>query len=124
MRFRTALYAFAAATLAGCNPIGACTLIGCFDGLNVQFDRQPTGAYRVEAIVPGDATPHVVECASGTCGPVMFEGLMPERVTIRVTTAAGTRSQEFTPKYEAQYPNGRRCGAACRNATVTMQLPS
>jgi hypothetical protein len=53
----------------------------------------------------------------------MFEGLMPQRVTIRVTTAAGTRSQEFTPKYEAQYPNGRLCGAACRNATVTMRLP-
>lgn len=110
-------------SLAGCNPIGVCTGIGCFDGLNVRFYRRPTGAYRVEAIVPGDATPRVVEWPSGACGPVMFEGLMPQRVTIRVTTAAGTPSQEFTPKYEAQYPNGRRCGAACHSATVTMQLP-
>jgi hypothetical protein len=123
MRLRTALYAFAAATLAGCNPMGPCTLIGCFDGLNVRFTSQPAGAFRVEAILPGDATPRVFDCPSGLCDPVVFPDLMPERVTIRVTTAAGTRSQEFTPKYEAQYPNGRRCGAACRNATVTIQLP-
>lgn len=99
-------------------------MVGCFNGLNVRFNGQPAGAYRVEAIVPGDATPHVFDCPSGTCGPpVMFEDLTPDRVTIRVTTAAGTRSQEFTPKYEAEYPNGRRCGAACRSATVTIQLP-
>ena len=123
MRLRTALYAIAAATLAGCNPVGVCTLIGCFDGLSVRFDREPGGPFRVEAIVPGDATPRVVECTTGLCAPIWFPDLMAERVTIRVTTAAGTRSQEFTPKYEAEYPNGRRCGAACRNASVTMQLP-
>ncbi|HEY7769399.1 hypothetical protein [Longimicrobium sp.] len=123
MRLRTALYAFAAATLAACNPVGVCTVIGCFDGLIVRFASQPTGAFRVEAIVPGEAAPHVFDCPSGTCVPVMFENVMASRVTIRVTTAAGTRSQEFTPKYEAEYPNGRRCGAACRNATVTMQFP-
>ena len=43
-------------------------------------------------------------------------------MTIRVTTSTGTRSQEFAPAYEDQYPNGRRCGAVCRQATVTFQL--
>lgn len=123
MRIRTALYVFAAAALAGCNPVIACTLIGCYDGLNVVFDREPAGPYTVEAIVPNDPTRYVVECTANTCPPVTFPELMAERVTIRVTTAAGTRTQEFQPNYENQYPNGRRCGAACRNATVTMQLP-
>jgi hypothetical protein len=45
-------------------------------------------------------------------------------VTVRVTTAAGTRVQEFTGvDYEPQYPNGRSCGAACEQAIVTVQLP-
>jgi hypothetical protein len=42
---------------------------------------------------------------------------------VRVTTAAGVRTQEFTGvDYERQYPNARRCGAACEQATITVQL--
>lgn len=123
MRIRTALYLFAAATLAGCNPVITCTLIGCHNGLVVQFDRMPTQPFRVEAIVPNDPAQHVVECDANRCPHVLFPDLLPEQVTIRVTTAAGTRTQEFRPKYENLYPNGRRCGPACRQATVTVQVP-
>ena len=125
MRFTTFLNATAAVLLAGCNTIStACTLIGCDDGLAVQFTTAPSGAYRVEAITAGAATPAVFECGAGeTCPPVFFPDLEAERVTIRVTTSAGTVSREFTPEYEDLYPNGRRCGAACRQATVTIQLP-
>lgn len=124
MRLRHTLRASAALLLAGCNPLGlACTEIGCMDGLTVRFQAPPAGPYRVEAITDGAATPAVFACPSGqTCPVAFFDGLMAERVTIRVVTAAGTRSQEFTPRYESQYPNGRRCGAACRQASVTMQM--
>jgi hypothetical protein len=124
MRTGHMLRASAALLLAGCNPLGlACTEIGCSDGLQVRFQAPPAGAYRVEAVVPGAAAPAVFECASGqACPSAFFDDLVAERVTIRVVTAAGTRSQEFTPRYESQYPNGRRCGAACRQATVTMQV--
>jgi hypothetical protein len=110
--------------LASCSPVvHACTEIGCDDALVVRFDRAPAGAFRVEAITAPGAAPAVFECAAGdTCPAAYFPGVEAERVTIRVTTSAGTRSQEFAPEYQDQYPNGRRCGAVCRQATVTFPL--
>jgi hypothetical protein len=123
MRFTTFLNATAAVLLAGCNPLTqACTLIGCESGLLVQLTTPPSGAYRVEAIVAG-AAPVVLECgATPACPPIVFRELEAERVTIRVTTGDRTVSRDFTPQYENQYPNGRRCGPACRSATVNFQL--
>lgn len=119
MRLRTFLFSATAAGLAGCTPFGACTLIGCEDGLSVEFQRPPAGAFRIEASVPGDPTQYAIDCASAaTCFP-MFPGLVAQRVTIRLVTQEGTRTQEFQPRYEDFYPNGRRCGPACRQATVT-----
>jgi hypothetical protein len=117
------LRGLAVVLLAACNPVvQVCTEIGCDDALVVRLDRAPAGAYRVEAIVPG-AAPAVFECGAGeTCPAAYFPGLVAERVTIRVTTSAGVRTQEFTPAYAAEYPNGRGCPAACRKATVTVQL--
>lgn len=122
MRLRHTLRASTALLLAGCNPVGfACTEIGCMDGLTVRFQTPPPGPYRVEAIAEGAATPAVFECPLGqTCPVAFFDGVMAERVTIRLVTAEGTRTQEFTLRYESQYPNGRRCGAACRQASITM----
>lgn len=88
----------------------------------VRLDRAPAGAYRVEAIAAG-AAPAVFECGAGeTCPAAYFPGLVAETVTIRVMTSAGVRTQAFTPEYQPEYPNGRGCPAACRQATVTVQL--
>ena len=110
----------------GCSGPLVCTEIGCDDGLVVRFDRTPTGAFRVEAQGDGADPPAVFECAdTSRCPPsAFFPGLVAERVTVRVTTPEGTVAQQFTPKYERQYPNGRSCGAACRQAHVTVRLPS
>lgn len=123
MRGRTGVRWTAAVLLAGCTPAGqACTEIGCVGGLVVQFTRPPAAPYRVEAIAPG-AAPAVFECAAGeSCSSALLEGVEAERVTIRVATSAGTRAQEFRPAYQEQYPNGRRCPAACRQATITFRL--
>jgi hypothetical protein len=119
MRLRTFLYSATAATLASCNPIQSCTLIGCYDGLAVEFEQPPVGAYRLEAIVPGDPTQYAIDCASAaSCFPI-FPDLIAEQVTIRLITQQGTRTQEFRPRYENQYPNGRQCGPSCRQAKVT-----
>lgn len=122
MRLTTFLNATAAVLLSNCGPIVGCTLIGCDNGLSVQLSGTPAGAYRVEAIADG-ADPVALECGAGqTCPPVFFPGLQAAHVTIRVTTSAGTRSQAFTPDYRDLYPNGRDCGAVCKQATVTVQL--
>lgn len=124
MRSASMLRGLAVVLLAACNPVvQMCTEMGCDDALVVRFDRAPAGAYRVEAITAPGAAPAVFECGAGeTCPAAYFPGLVAERVTIRVTTSAGVRTQEFTPDYEPEYPNGRSCPAACQQATVTVQL--
>jgi hypothetical protein len=111
--------------LASCNTLTtACTLIGCEDGLMVNLEGTPPGAYRVEAWSEIKVNPRVFECGAGeTCQPVFFPLFTGENVTVRVTTAAGTRTLKFTGvEYESLYPNGRRCGAACQQASVTVEL--
>lgn len=124
MRIRSLLFSATAALLAGCTPFGACTLIGCDDGLSVRFSRPPTGAFRVEATVPNDATVVSIDCADAATCLLMFPGLVADQVTLRLITPQGAVTQQFQPRYEDVYPNGRRCGPACRQATVTFQLPA
>ncbi|MBW3573124.1 MAG: hypothetical protein KY467_18665 [Gemmatimonadetes bacterium] len=124
MRLRSFLLSATAALLAGCTPFGPCTLIGCDDGLAVQFSRPPAGSFRLEATVPNDPSVRAIECdAAATC-LLIFPGLTAPQVTLRLITAEGTLTQQFQPRYQDQYPNGRRCGTACRQATVTFQLPA
>ena len=125
MRIRSLLHATTLVLLASCNPITqTCTLIGCEDGLAVRLSGVPAGAYRVEAWSELRIAPQVFECGAGeTCPPVFFPGFQGNDVTVRVTTAAGVRTQSFADvEYEPLYPNGRRCGGACRQATVTVPL--
>lgn len=124
MRLRTFLYSATAAFMAGCTPFGACTLIGCDNGLAVDFNRAPQGAFRIEVTTPGDATVHAIDCDSAATCVMMFPGLMAEQVTVRAITQQGTFTQTFQPDYEELYPNGRRCGPACRQASVIVQLPA
>ena len=124
MRLRTLLYSATAAFMAGCTPFGACTLIGCDNGLSVRFNRAPEGAFRIEATAPNDPTVHAIDCASADTCMMMFPGLVAEQVTVRVITQQGTVTQQFQPDYDKLYPNGRRCGPACEQATVTVQLPA
>lgn len=123
MRLKSVIPATAAVLLASCSSLTqACTLIACQDGLEVRFAQAPAGAYRVEAIVEG-AAPQAFDCADpALCPGAFFADLRAERVTLRVTTAAGTHTQEFAPRYETLYPNGRDCGGRCRQAAVTVQM--
>ncbi|HYW14344.1 MAG TPA: hypothetical protein VE871_20420 [Longimicrobium sp.] len=125
MHIRSVLHATTLVLLASCNPITqSCTLIGCEDGLAVRLSSVPAGAYRVEAWSELRIAPQVFECAAGqTCAPIFFPAFEGHDVMVRVTTAAGVRTQEFDDvEYERLYPNGRRCGGACAQATVTVQL--
>ena len=124
MRIRSLLFSATVALLAGCTPFGACTLIGCDDGLSVRFSRPPAGAFRIEATVPNDPAVVAIDCVNATSCTLMFPGLVAEQVTLRLITAQGTVTQQFQPRYEDLHPNGRRCGPACRQATVTFQLPA
>lgn len=125
MRIRSVVHATALVLLASCNPItNACTLIGCQNGLAVKLDGTPAGAVRVEAWSELQPAPQVFECGAGqTCPSAFFADFEGSDVVVRVTTAAGVRTQAFNDvEYESVYPNGRRCGEACKQATVTVPL--
>lgn len=111
--------------LAGCESIfapRACTLIGCTDGLGVQLVDLPAGGYVLEVVLPGGAT-HTQECTHETHCPtqVFFEGVTAEEFTLRLTTAAGTRSEQQRAVYSRHRPNGRGCPPVCWQAEVTMR---
>ncbi|HEX2080419.1 MAG TPA: hypothetical protein VHG08_22140 [Longimicrobium sp.] len=122
MRSTAVIHATAALLLASCNPFThACTLMACQDGLAVEFAAAPTSAFRVEAWSEVRTAPQVFECqVAEHCPSVFFENFQGEQVTVRVTTSAGVRTQQFPGvEYERIYPNGRDCGGECRQATVT-----
>jgi hypothetical protein len=82
------------------------------------------GAFRIEATVPNDPAVVAIDCVDAMNCLLMFPGMVAEQVTLRLITSEGTVTQEFEPRYDDVYPNGRRCGPACRQATVTIQLPA
>ena len=117
----------AVALLAGCTGIfdGTCTLIGCDSGLSVQLAQVPAGAYRIEVFSGSGGAHYVFECANAAqCGTAaFFADYTPASVTIRVTTAAGTREQTAQPAYSTNRPNGPDCEPTCTQAAVTVAFP-
>ena len=112
---------------AGCNFARSCTLIGCVNGLFVEFSQPTPGPFRVEVRGTSSMTVHVYECTSATgCGQglAMFEDYFPQSVTIKLTTAAGTTTMSATPVYTESQPNGKGCGPTCRSARVTVPAPT
>jgi hypothetical protein len=124
MRITPLIKAAAVVLLAGCQTIThACTLAACSDALNVEFSRTPTGPFRVEAFADGSPNGQVFDCAGPSqCREAYFTGMKASRVTIKVTVDGTTTTQEFTPRYETVYPNGRDCPGRCQQATVTVTI--
>lgn len=106
-----------------------CTEIGCSDGITVHLPVVPAGTYKVEIVIPGTGSggpSYAYECAGGAgCQQdIFFPGLALNRITVRVTTALGSRLTEITdPVYVTAQPNGPDCPPLCRQATVTALLP-
>ena len=113
-------------SLGACSAlVPSCSDVGCISGLFVKFATPPTGPFRVEVTSAASPTPRVYDCASvAACSPVApFDNYQPSTAMVTVTYAGRTTTTEVHPVYEAQYPNGRACGAACTSATVTLPLP-
>lgn len=107
--------------LGGC----ACTDVGCVDGLSVGFDRPPTTPFRVEVLAADRHAPRVFECPDpALCPSRAFFFLTTDQVTIRVSSGTGVVERTVRPSYRPVYPNGRGCGAACRQASVRVPFPA
>ncbi len=113
---------FSAWASAGCVGSNACTLIGCVDGVQVNW----SGASSADrGKLTADGVTVNFDCAASsaeyTCNPagILFRG-RPARLSVEVTSAAGTRTASFTPQYVQSRPNGPGCDPVCNNATVTV----
>lgn len=110
--------------LGGCG----CDLVGCANGLRVQFTSAPSAPFSVELLSLSATEPAVdrVNCPQvNSCNAdVYFFGTSVSQATIRVITTAGARDSKFTDiRYTKSYPNGRQCSPTCLNASVTAAIP-
>jgi hypothetical protein len=108
---------------SGCS----CTLIGCTNGLRIRLRTAATAPYRIEATSGGfPGATYVYDCPNlDNCfvQEAFFSDYMPQSVTIKVITAAGTTTTTVQPRYEDFEPNGKHCGPTCRVATVEASFP-
>lgn len=110
--------------LSGCG----CNLVGCADGLRVHLTSLPAVPVQVELLVAGivQAAPLNATCSESTqCyQDIYFQTAATDRVSVRVTTSAGTRLTEFAKVvYAKSFPNGKGCSPTCLKATVTAIVP-
>ena len=116
-------FTFLAALLPGCLVGGACTTIGCLDGVDVRWSSaSPTDRGTITAdgvVMPFDCAASSSRGVSCTGAGVRVQG-RPARLQVEVITATGTRTGSFTPQYVQSRPNGPDCDPVCSNATVTV----
>lgn len=118
--------AAAAALTLGCSVFsseGACTLIGCHDGLIVRVPGVE-GAASIELREPG-RDPVTLSCEGAFCGHgVQFEDRTPANATVVVTAGTRVATVDVEPEYTTSRPNGEGCDPECRQAAVTVSLPA
>ena len=105
-----------------------CNLVGCYDGLLVDFPSRPAGPYRVELFAAGvpQSAPPEATCADarGCYSGIVFRTHATDDLVLRVTTAIGVRDTAVPHvTYTTLAPNGRGCGPICRSAMVTAKAP-
>jgi len=121
-----------------------CTLLGCIDGFSVTLrandNELPLGTYDVWMEVDGATTTHCQIVASGPtptqsgdCDLVAWgylegkskmgmisynnsQGEVSSLVITFIKDGALIAQRDLRPVYQLSYPNGERCGGACRQA--------
>ena len=116
--------AFVLFALVACRELpGACTEIGCNDGLSVRVEGSPPGPWEID--VAAGSTTHTFACPAGNnCQAAFFAGFLPTSVT--VTVRANGKTQEhpnLTPTPRVTRPNGSACPPECQQPFVTVSLP-
>lgn len=112
------------ASATACDSFYTCTLIGCANGLALDFGTNQAGPFRVE-IQSQFGTANTFECkAALQCRFAFFEEFYPQTATVTVIRGAITKTTTVTPVYSESRPNGEHCGPTCRHATAAVEIPA
>lgn len=104
-----------------------CTLIGCADGLSINFKGQMPAAFNLKLKASGESDLNI-DCPGGTsrfiCLPesVFINQYTPEQVELTYTAGDKTVTQSFKPTYTQAQPNGPSCGPNCRQGHIEVTL--
>ena len=109
--------------VAGCGET-FCHLLWCTSGLTIAFSKTPTSPFHIEATVDGTGS-YCYDCPDVTRCNTMptLSGFTPGHALITVSYQGRSASTEVTPVYHETYPNGKDCGGAHTQATVSVPLP-
>lgn len=120
---RTSLFLtiIALATFSSCTLL-PCTKVGCVDGLvvNMELDAQ------TEAVIilnGADGQSQTITCGGeeDDCQFAVFDAFPVKYYEATITRSNGTiQSRAETVFYTTVYPNGKRCDAECRQASITI----
>lgn len=126
------------AATAGCNDDDEkqCTLIGCENGINLNFedaDGKPITTFKGTITLADKKIS--VECKPGTDthGPeyscnqnqVFLRAIDAEEFDVYIYETSDPNfgfSDPVTVKYEPLYPNGKECGEVCKQASKTLVM--
>ena len=118
------LAALALVAAAACtNPNGACTKIGCSDGLRVFIQGTPVGPWRVDVSAAGVESRSFTCPAGERCPAAHFPGFMPSTATVVVTLNGNTTTSQVTLVEHLVRPNGPGCEPVCNQPQVTVSPP-
>jgi hypothetical protein len=123
----TVIFGISIGACLGCDDTEqVCTLIGCADPLAVHLSATPVGPFQVTLLVDGVVQAEVTCPGVTNCRDVVFFQIAPtDRVSVRVTTATGTRVTDFAKiTYTHRRVNGPDCPPDCLNAAITVQVPA
>ncbi|MFO0610820.1 MAG: hypothetical protein U0324_47095 [Polyangiales bacterium] len=123
MRTLLVVLMFASLAVGGCVGSSSCTLIGCLDGVTVNW----SGASSTDrGTLTADGVAIAFDCAAPSGSTVLCTGTgvrlqgRPASLRVEVMTRAGARTASFTPQYVQSRPNGPGCDPVCNSATVTV----
>lgn len=120
------------------SPTHICTLMACFNSLELSLGVEPPQEYTVEVIATSSGETRSVTCVPGeykashpdstsnaaicNAGKVTFLGFDPDEIQLEVIWQGGNFSLEGQPTYESFRPNGRYCPPECRRGKLQVDL--
>lgn len=115
------------AAFSACKADQACTLVGCVDGLNISFKGTLPATFSLKLKESGKAD-LTLACPGGSsqyvCMPesVFVSNYTPAEVEVSYTAGDKTVTKSFKPTYASASPNGPKCGPACKQGKVELEI--